>query len=463
VAAGPPPPDAVVPSGARIPAAVVVALFLLCAVCWSLVVPPFESPDEIGHARYVNFLRAEARLPVPGEAAAGEAHQPPLYYALAAALAAAAGWDPIDVQAVRNPRFVWYGGAGMAKYLHTPSERPALAGTAATLHRLRLASALMAAGTVWLVWVLARRAGVAPVPAALVAALAAFTPQFTFISASLNNDNLANLASAACLAALMGAVARRGPGAGGAAAWIAAGCAAGVGLLAKFTTLTLLGAGVVALWLWWRAEGHPPGTVRPREAARRAAAFFLPALAVPAPLLAWNTWSWGDPFGAGAQLATLPQLVDRKPLLSAYFVTEFPQVLWRSFWGNFGWMSFPLPWWLDLAFTLMATAALLGLALAARRGGLGAPHALAAAAIAMQVAQVVIYNLTFTQAQGRFLFPVIGPVMLLTAAGLGALAPRRNGRSGPALSPHGVLLLCGLMACGSLLLLRLWVAPAYRP
>jgi hypothetical protein len=392
-----------------------------------------------------------------------------LYYALAAALAAAGRWDPIDVSLPRNPGFVWYGGTGMAKYLHARPERPALRGTAATLHRLRLLSAVMAAVTVWLIGVMARRAGASGAMAAVVAAMAGFTPQFTFIGGSLNNDNLANLASAACLAALMGAVGRRASGASGLLVWGAAGCAAGVGVLSKFTTITLLGAGVAALWMARRAVAAASG--QRGAAARRAVAFFLPALAIPAPLLAANFWRWGDPFAAGAQLATLPQLVDRKPLLSLYFVGEFPRVLWRSFWGTFGWMSFPMPGWLDLAFVLLGTAGLIGLAMALRRGALGAPHALAGGVIGMQVAQVAIYNLTFTQAQGRFLFPVIGPVMLLLAAGLaeiGSLVSRARagttsgtGRSVAALSPRGALVLAVLMAAGNLLLLLLWVAPAY--
>ena len=36
------------------------ALFLLCAAAWSLAIPPFESPDEIGHARYVNAKAVRA-------------------------------------------------------------------------------------------------------------------------------------------------------------------------------------------------------------------------------------------------------------------------------------------------------------------------------------------------------------------------------------------------------------------
>ncbi len=425
--------------------ATAVALFVVCAAAWSLAVPAFESPDEIGHARYVNFLREQRRLPQPGAQAAGEAHQPPLYYALAAGLSTAAGWGPIDVDAGRNPRFVWYGGDGMAKYAHHAGERPPLTGTAGTLHRLRLMSVALAAATALLVFLMGRLAGMTPSAAGLVCGLVAFTPQFTFISASLNNDNLANLAGAGCLCLLLAAL--RSPRTAG--LWWMAGAAAGLGLLAKFTTATLLACGVLAALAVGRAAGTNLRTTM--------VGFLAPALILPAPLLWWNQIHWGDPFGTAAQAATLPQLLDPKSLFSSYFVLEFPRVLFSSFWGTFGWMSFPMPRWVDLAFAGLTAAGLTGLLLAARRGALTKVHALLGAAAAIQLAQVVIYNLTFTQAQGRFLFPVIGAVMLLLGTGLGELWQRW---SAP-LAPRGAVALLVLMAAANLAVLFLWVVPGY--
>src|SRR5262245_4903031 len=78
------------------------ALFVLCASLWSLSIPAFESPDEPGHARYVNHMRSRAQLPEPGREAAGEAHQPPMYYALVAGVSRLAGWDEIQVAPRRN-------------------------------------------------------------------------------------------------------------------------------------------------------------------------------------------------------------------------------------------------------------------------------------------------------------------------------------------------------------------------
>ena len=435
----------------------VVLLFLLCAAMWSLVVPPFEAPDEPGHARYVNFLIEHHRLPLAGEEAPGEAHQPPLYYGLAAAAAAFSGLGMIDVAVERNPAFRWYGGTSENKYLHAESETPPLGGSARVLHRLRLLFVVLGGITVLLIYATGRRAGLPPDRAAMAAALAAFIPQFTFISGTLNNDNLANVLAAACLACLVAGVTGRS-GRGGLGAWVGAGLLAGFGTLTKFTGLAMIPCGLVALALA-RGSGS-------RALASKAAAFLAPALCLPIPLLVRNALVMGDPLGAGAQVATLPQLLDRKSLLSAYFVSEFPTVLFTSFWGVFGWMSFRLPAYFYMVCLLITLGGLLGLLFDRGRIGAAGVGRLFGAVIAVQVAQVVVYNMTFTQAQGRFLFPVLGPIAIALGVGLtGGLTGRLTGAPAGRLAPGWrgwPYVLIGLLAAGNLCILRFVVLPGYR-
>ncbi|HKY33144.1 MAG TPA: hypothetical protein VJV23_11455, partial [Candidatus Polarisedimenticolia bacterium] len=78
--------------------------------------------------------------------------------------------------------------------------------------------------------------------------------------------------------------------------------------------------------------------------------------------------------------------------------------------------------------------------------------------VSLQVAQVVIYNLTFTQAQGRFLFPALGSIVLLMTTGLLELA-RRAGLPEP--GPRAAALGIALMAIANMAVLELLVAPAY--
>ncbi|HEY3174759.1 MAG TPA: DUF2142 domain-containing protein [Candidatus Polarisedimenticolia bacterium] len=424
-------------------------LFLPCAALWSLAIPPFETPDEPGHARYVNFLAAGGRLPLAGEEAPGEAHQPPLYYALAAGVARVGRLGEIPVEPVRNPRFRWYGGTQENKYLHDAAE------SLPPLRRLRLMSVAMGAGTAALIYLMGAGSGVLSLrSAAIAAAAAAFLPQFTFISASLNNDNLANLFSAAALASLTAAMRRPAR----LAPWGVAGSFAGLGLLAKFTGLTILPCGLIALALARRAARRE---AQPAPPARAAALFLFPALLIPAPLLLRNVLVLGDPLGVSALASTLPNLLDPKNLASAYFLTEFPVVLFESFWGRFGWMSFRLPAVLYLGALAATLAAAMGLALRwlRRVDALQPSQVLFAAAIAIQLAQIVAYNLTFTQAQGRFLFPVLGPIAILLCSGMTELARRLGGVR---MNDWRGAILIAALAAANLCILRFVVMPGYQ-
>jgi 4-amino-4-deoxy-L-arabinose transferase-like glycosyltransferase len=437
----------------RLQVALVAALFATCAALWSLSIPPFETPDETGHARYVNILMYKWSLPVPGEEAAGEAHQPPLYYALAALTARVSGLDPIPVAPELNRTFRWFGGSSEAKYRHAGSEIPPLTGGARSLHRLRLLSVAMGVGTVLLVYLLGVNASASPGIAIVAAALAGFTPQFTFISASLNNDNLANLASAASLACLSAAVRR--PSRIG--AWTAAGVFAGLGLLAKFTGLMLLPCGIVALVLAWRGLGSSTSE-RLNSVDRPAVAFFLPALAIPAALFWRNYLTLGDPFGVGSTIENLPALVERKSLTSIYFLQKFPSALFRSYWGTFGWMSFSMPDLIYAGFLALSLVALLGLFLLRPDDAIRRQQLLLGFAITGQFAQIVAYNLTFTQPQGRFLFPVIGPIAVLICSGLTEVGRRLRI---PPPGATGIYLLITAMAIANFGILRYIVIPGY--
>jgi len=418
----------------------VLGLHLLLATLWSLTIPPFETPDEPGHARYVNFLLEHRRLPVAGEEAPGEAHQPPLYYAVAAAAAGILGGGPIPIDTRRNPAFRWYGGVQENKYLHDGESTPP------TLRGLRLLSVVLSGITLLCVYLMGALSGVVSrQTAAIAAGVAAFIPQYSFISGSLNNDNMANLTSAAALTCLVFAMRPDSDW----RPWALAGLLSGLGLLAKFTGLAMIPCGLLAI-----------GAHRRADRGRAVVAFLTPAVLAAAPLLIRNAMVLGDVLGAGAQVRTLSNLLDPKGPVSSYFVKEFPVVLFESFWGRFGWMSFRLPAVFYLAALVFSLVALWGLVISWRESPAPRAWLLFGAAFVLQLLQVVIYNMTFTQAQGRFLFPVIGPLALACCAGIAGVARRLgwNGLSWPA-----AFALTGLLAILNVSLLALVVAPAYRP
>jgi 4-amino-4-deoxy-L-arabinose transferase-like glycosyltransferase len=144
----------------------------LLAIAYNLATPfgnngyP-NTPDEGAHFQYVAYVAREWRLPkFEGYAGVGyEAHQPPLYYFLAAAV------------------YMLTGGEGKA---------------------VRLLSTLCSAGVVWLVWLTLRRlAPERPLLALAGMGFAAFLPMHIAIGSAVGNDALTNLLFAAVLYALL--------------------------------------------------------------------------------------------------------------------------------------------------------------------------------------------------------------------------------------------------------------------
>jgi dolichyl-phosphate-mannose--protein O-mannosyl transferase len=151
---------------------VVLAAHSLLAIAYNLATPfgnngyP-NTPDEGAHFQYVAYVAREWRLPkFEGYAGVGyEAHQPPLYYFLAAVV------------------YALTGGEGKA---------------------VRLLSTLCSAGVVWLVWLTLRRlAPERPLLALTGMGFAAFLPMHIAIGSAVGNDALNNLLFAAVLYALL--------------------------------------------------------------------------------------------------------------------------------------------------------------------------------------------------------------------------------------------------------------------
>jgi 4-amino-4-deoxy-L-arabinose transferase-like glycosyltransferase len=167
----------------------VLAVYLPLALSFSFIIPLGESADEVSHYSYIAEIRQNGRLPAPEGPAIGEAHQPPLYYALAVLLTA---WVPDGIRPVQaNPEFSFDGASAPNLLLHPRAEAFPFTDGAALWHLLRAISVLMGAITVWATFALAREIFPRQPSVALVAAASlALLPSFVIISAVVNNDNL---------------------------------------------------------------------------------------------------------------------------------------------------------------------------------------------------------------------------------------------------------------------------------
>ena len=177
----------------------IVALFVILATWVSLIVPIFEAPDESAHYLQADFIARTWQLPTldytnPHD----EYHQPPLYYWLNAIWINVAGLPNPDPFLQANPAAAISDTASFGNknaYRHNfMAEAWPWRGAVLAVHLGRFTSIVLAALTVWFAYKIGGQ--VFPQQSSLalfITALVALNPQFIFISASLNNDNLATL------------------------------------------------------------------------------------------------------------------------------------------------------------------------------------------------------------------------------------------------------------------------------
>ncbi|MFQ5594357.1 MAG: ArnT family glycosyltransferase [Anaerolineae bacterium] len=396
----------------------VLVAFLGLGVTYSVVNPIFESPDEVWHYEYVRYLADGHGLPASDLITEmpwrQEGSQPPLYYLLGAALTL--GIDTGDADAVI--RYNPHAAVGLASapdnknmMAHTAWETFPYSGTVLAVHLVRLLSLLMGAATVLCTYLIA----LTMLPgqralATVAAAINAFNPQFIFISAAVNNDNLTILLSSAAILVLIRTW-QEGVKPG---RLILLGVIAGLAAISKLNGLVLLP--FIALVLV---------TVAWRRCALRALVGWglmvgMPALAV-AGWWYWRNWLlYRDPFGLSAMYAVLPART-KGPDLSELMARA--EGVWRSTWAVFGWFNVVADDWLYAVYAGLTLVAVVGLGFLVirrlRRRELAGLSALGW--LALWIVVVVASLVAWSQKrypQGRLLFPAISATSVLLAAGL---------------------------------------------
>jgi 4-amino-4-deoxy-L-arabinose transferase-like glycosyltransferase len=408
--------------------AALMTLYLALAVAYNFATPVGVSPDELGHAEYIRYVAAHHRPPVFGAAGlAYEAHQPPLYYFLAAPVWTAAGSCR---EPTRLPLTEW-------------RQRPGiwvLAGRAARQGRaVRLLTTLIGAAGLAFLWELVSVLYPGDRWLRLAAtALAAFLPMRLALAAAVSNDMLLEALFTASLLVMArmiryGYTHRRA---------VALGAALGAALLTKTTAALLLLPALITLWLVRRS--------RPFDARLFVGGclrVFGVALLLAGPWLLRNRLLYGDFLAAHAFAAYFQQtqstpeaMMARVGLTTAgYWSKVVGPWTYSSFWGVFGpftvWMAHPV----YRALAVPSLLAPLGLLFQARRGRwtTDKPQRAIWGVLSLSFVLVLLgyvrYNQLIVEPQSRFLFPAMAPISLCLAGGWLALAPRRA-RAAAALS-----------------------------
>lgn len=411
-------------------ALLIIATFAILAFAMSIVVPPFETPDEPYHYAFARHIADGNWLPVQEpeqeQPWSHEGSQAPLYYLLTGALTSFVDQSDYPELAVRNPRANMGNPmlAGNKNFmLYSGTDHP-LQGANLALHLGRWFSILLAIVTLWFTWLTAQLA-LPSSPRLQIATLllVAVIPQFVYVSASFSNDNMVIVLGAVTAYFIARTVDRYSNGNTiSTEQWIALGTLLGLAALSKLSGLGLCILSAVSVWgvaiyhrdwwLPWRA--------------------LLP-IAIPFLLVAgWWYWRnftlYGDWLGANYLLEINGRRSDQ--LTWPSFWAEF-RGLRYSFWGLFGWFNVPLPGWVYQVFDAFTAMALLGL------GGWVLSHfwtkpkadletqainqpvifVLAAWAV-IPLALIIYWAQQATSSQGRLLFPAIGALALFFVLGL---------------------------------------------
>ena len=414
-------------------------VFTLLAGAYSVMVPLYEAPDEPAHFQYICHLLRERRLPVQKEGWLSEAHQPPLYYAIAAVVSSVADLDDPAGSLRLNPQFVW-GGRGGAEHnaaLHYTAETFPYHGIALAAHLSRSVSVVSGVVVVFFTYALAKE--VFPRKkhlALLAAALVAFNPQFLFISGVINPDTMVTMWSTITLWQMVRLLKDPLPW----KRWMLLGLLIGLAVLSKSSsfTLGLMAAGVLLI------------------VARRQRSWSLlwkGALAVGGAFAVVSGWwfvrnqlLYGDPLGWQIFLKTYAMQLRESPLTWAE-VGRFIQTQFRSYWAVFGWMTVQAPSWFYYSILALFASGMAGWGRwAIKRGwsdleivqryGLFVLLVFAFLQEAYQLRAITIFNASWYQ--GRYMFPIVAPVAILLAAGLFHLLPSRGRGIAPVATMAGL-------------------------
>jgi hypothetical protein len=447
----------------------IVAAFVLLGLTYSVVTPVFEASDEKWHYPMVKYIADNWSLPVqvPGVETPWrqEGSQAPLYYALAAA---ATFWiDTSDMEAVRhlNP----HADAGATPdgnvnlVVHDPAlERFPWCGTVPAVHIVRFLSVLMGAAAVYLTYRIARE--VLPGQPALAlgaAAVHAFTPMYVFISASVNNDNLAVPLSSLALLMLIKIANLESQRTGSkslAISYLPLGFVLGLAALTKSQALAL--AALTALVIVVRAVRW-----------RSWKGFLVGGLATSLPLLLIAGWWYLRNLRLYGDLTGLR--VFKEILGTRDVPADLPQ-LWRErfsflagYWGNFGGLNVAMAAWAYSTLNAIVVVAALGLVVVFLKSQVSGLKSKGLAFRPWSFALCLLWALGVFipwlwwardtwSSQGRLVFYAISVWSLLLVLGLAGWFPRRWGKWAVMAF---TLFLLGLAVVAPFA----WIAPAYAP
>lgn len=468
----------------------ILMMFLALCLVYNVTVPLGEAPDELAHFQFIKYILRTHRLPqTAGErAAAGyKGHEPPLYHLIGAI---ATAWvdtsdsptlkllDPNLYPRHSIPTEVLIEHAVM----HTADEDLPYRGTVLSWHLIRLLSTIFGIATITTTYAIARCLYPdEPWVAAGAAAVNAFIPQFIYISAMINNDNLAIALTSLILLVMVRILREKRRFLD----YVVLGILLGLTRLTKFYTLILLPLALVVIVVaFFRRRalrdlvigglctivlsiviaGPWLSYIRPLS-ERTPGSSELPSFLLWLDVVHMERWFTSVGEGtAGTGLAAFPGAI------ISFFQHEparWATLLFKSFWAFYGPMTVQAGTWVYIMAALLCALSLVGLLVRAYRH-IQRPgprdRDLALLLLVLQFlaflgVEAMFYGVMTRlpdTAQGRHLFPAISGFAILLFVGLWEW----TGQKQAAYLTAGI---GGALCLLSLICLPAFLLPAYGP
>lgn len=396
----------------------ITAALLTVVAFWATLAPLYDAPDEALHMNSAIRLAEGGGWPDPGDAevsnmvlaAQGQAAIPAAdRVSLAELRAENPGYNGVDQMTQHPPLYYAYVAVVLnaVDFLEIRSDHALLAA--------RLAGLLFVLPLPFMAWDSVRRITRSPRAGLVGAASLLAVPQLAHIMGSVSNDSMTVAFGSAVI--WLGVRVMTGD-----RSWwttVGIGLALAVALLTKGTAVPLV-AYVAFVMVFWPREL----SVRQRlvRALVSLSAGFL------------GGWWWARNLLVYGALQPAGLVYDENPWAEGtgpsvgYFVEQLWVRVSTSFWGNFGWLTHPLPTYLTDFLTV--TCVVVVLAYAFRRSAVRAPM-LAMAAVFLVFVLALIYQTwpSYVRSQlpagmqGRYFFVIILALIVLSAVAWRNLVP----------------------------------------
>lgn len=441
----------------------------LIGLLWTLVIPIFEKPDEIHHYAYVRYVTDNKRIPIQGTSnppfVEEESQQPPLYYLVLStanyALDRLGISDPMipEWSGLVNPKGPIRTGEEKRFWLSPDGSTVAARGTSRILILRLISLAIALLAVPFLIWTMDGLHAYTFWPKLLLIILFTSLPQMTFIFTSVTNDVALVLFSSVVLFFMLSRdISQRKEA-------FLLGAAYCLCIYSKQTALTMMPVVIAAPLIRF-------GNIKRARIA--SLLIFLSILIIVGPMYIRNHLIYGD-FLARQEIidpAFYWWNIDKKSLLSYYFLFEFPRTVTTSFIGQFGFLGIYLPTVMYIVYLLILVAGILSESIFfifgllrlwpvsqtkdhSSDGALVAQSTIMLSLIVLAVVGLVFYNTQVTQPQGRLLFVAAPSIFVMVARGLARLIGYV-----PSYIPAG-LLICGTLIAMNLIALFWYVRPYY--